>query len=187
MKISAIKAILTKAKQAFIYEDQDGGQWIGTEAAAYPLESIQLNEQRLIAMFDLTPKQEGELTMGRRDWAKSGLKPQTVALGTETEMPSGLPFMFRGELLIPLAWKGRMYLLRHKLAKAADGNGDEYRRFYIGLNADCEPLILITNGMILGGVARPEPVGDARMIGDMYRSIGELTPDGTGNSEEASA
>lgn len=63
MNLNAIKRCCADTKWADIITDGNGDQWICNLAANYRISGIKLDDEGLVALFDLTDKQKGEWTI----------------------------------------------------------------------------------------------------------------------------
>ena len=177
MKLSAIKRVCMDAKQFCIYDEEDGTQWIGTQNAAYPVGGELFSEANIAEIFDLTEKQSSKVEVRREMWETSYMRPVAKAVGIDrARMTPGLPVCYVGEMMQPLAYRGELYLVLVRDIKAAASNGREYLDYYMDEDAQGEPLVIISDGMLDAGVVRPLPVGMAEGVINWLRPYGELAP-----------
>ena len=163
MKLSTIKRICVDAHQFKIYTDENGCQWIGSSNAAYLSGGIHFTAQNIAEIFDLTEKQCEKVSVEEVSMEESDLQPVTFAAGANwAMMRSGLPFLYLDEMLRPLNYRGKLYIVLEEMVRAAASNGGEYTNFYMGENRFGEPLIFLSDGMIVAGVLRPIPEETAK-------------------------
>ena len=180
MKLSAIKRVCMDAKKFRIYVDRGCNQWIGTPNAAYPAEGITFTEGNIDEIFDLTEKQSGKVDVMCQMMEESGLLPEVYTVGVDVErMRPGLAFRYLDEMLLPLAYLGKVYIVQEKLIRAAASNGREYLGYFMAQNAKGDPLVFISDGLIAAGIVRPVPEGIAKEACAWLAEYGALTPGGS--------
>lgn len=176
MKISAIKRVCMREQEFVIYEKAAGGQWIGTSSAAYPADGVTLTEGNIASIFDLTQKQCGKISVVSQRMEGSRVCPaERFVVDTLDRMLYGLSVHYEGGVLIPLGYRGQLYFLDELYVRAAECNGKEYRKYFMAENASGAPLVLISDGMLVAGVAEPEPPETARRVQAWLKSACMLT------------
>ena len=179
MKIAAIKRVCMDARQFYIFNDGYGRQWIGTQSAAYPSEGVTFTEGNIAEMFDLTEKQSKKVSVTCRPIELSSLFCRDNVIGLDyARMRPGLPFRYLDEMLLPLEYRGNLYVILEKMVKAAASNGREYLDYFMGQNERGEPLVFISDGMIAAGIIRPIPESTTRTVKGWLARYGALIPGG---------
>ena len=179
MKLSAIKRVCMDAKQFCIYDEEDGTQWIGTQDAAYPVGGELFSEANIAEIFDLTPKQEEKVEVRRMDWETSDLicREDIVGVGM-AKMAQGLQVYYVGTMMQTLAYRGRLYLVRAMDIKAAGVSDRGYLDYYMDEDDAGNPLVVISDGMIVAGVVRPLDREISKGMLGWMREYGQMIPGG---------
>ena len=84
-----------------------------------------------------------------------------------------------------LTFGNAVYLLERKYVKAAVSS-DDYRAYMLAWDSGNNPLIVIQDGYIFAGIARPMPASVCKLTMEQMRFLSEMTPGGTRAPEENS-
>lgn len=184
MKVTRIKALCKDEGQAIIYNDF-GRQYLGTAQAAYPVDNIEIQKTSIPTLFD---------------WPKAlhDMDVTEMAMEGSMMMPEGgivdIPFREEGKLFPEMEIGGwtamsdsttrEILFVQEELIRAAEKT-EGYQMFHRRENANGEPLVIISDGMIVTGIVRPAKQKTAERIAAAMRCLGALTPIGSPDPNEA--
>lgn len=177
MKISAIKKVLTRAKQVVIYADGEA-QWVGTEEACYKVdgacvkvEGTAIGVESVSGLFDISGEKLAAMNVYGVEMEKGGLMPDANCMPEEVEelMP-----VWCGRIYKPICVSGQLFVLDGEKLKAAQcGRDDLY--LVMRRSAKGDPLILAGDGLRITGIIRPESMSTAEMVMDQARRLMRMT------------
>ena len=182
MRITHIKKLCVEAHMCMIYETDGGRQWIGTMEAIYPVDEMTLGKGSIKTLFDM-PDAESRMDIGVDEIWKSELVPCDQEIEIELEGWQELhcmnPLHYAGEKIYPMTRDdGAILFIREDYVKPAIRKND-YLTFKMARNRFGHPLIVIGNGTLVTGIARPIPKKGAAAIVDLLRKMGEMDAEGT--------
>lgn len=182
MKITRIKALCKAALRAMIYND-GGRQYLGTGEAAYPADNVGLGKTSIPTLFDM-PDALSDMTVEEMDMEYSGLMPTARLDGIAFER-SGLlvPAMaitYLDEPLLALTGnESREVLFVRRAYIDAAEKTEGYQMFHRQKNAHGEPLVVLSDGMMVTGIVRPIPHRTAESLMALMRGLAGLIPIGS--------
>lgn len=168
MKMSAIKKICQNEGKFVIWNGM--GQWIGTEKMCFRVEGVNITSEAIPAIFDLNEKKMEKLTVEEAQLEESGLFPYLGWEEGKQMTDQGVLICLGAHELIFLEAERKMYALDMDAVRGAVGSG-EYRSYYLSENGQHEPIILICDGMITCGIAKPE---SGRAMAEIQKKLREL-------------
>lgn len=175
MKLNKIKALCLEKYKCFLTE-REGCQLIGTGAAFYSTDSVEIAENEITGLFDLNEKQENKMLT---DWVLD------ADFGEEMgELKPSMMTVTGVDEFIPLTDEsGIVYFVRAREVEAARGKA-EYRRYYLNIRKDGLPIIAIRDG-ISAPCAYIAPITEAaaRVLMREMEAIGTGTPGGIRRTE----
>ena len=182
MKISAIKKLILEKKRVTILTGQRGQQWIGGDNWMIRVDDgITIGPDSIKGLFDLDVEQMEKITIEEAPMEGHPMYP---------ELKAAIEQMATGPLVIGnyggvemLGFQGDVYLLEDKYIRAAVGR-DDYRDYLLARNVDGEPLIVIRDGLVFAGIARPLPVGVCATLLKSMAAIAAMRPRGAGEQPE---
>lgn len=185
MKVTRIKALCKDEGQAIIYNDF-GRQYLGTAQAAYPAENIKIQKTSIPTLFDW-PTALGDMNVDVMELEGSMMMPEGGIVGIPFREEGKLfPEMEIGDFVLMSDRETREILfVQEELIRAAEKT-EGYQMFHRGENANGEPLVIISDGMIVTGIVRPVKQKTAERIAATMRCLGELTPTGSPDPNEKS-
>lgn len=188
MKITHIKKLCVEAHMCMIYETGDGRQWIGTQDEIYPADELTLSAGAIKTIFDM-PDAETKMDVGVDEIWRSELVPCDEEIEVECEGWPELhcmnPMFYNGEKVYPLTREdGAVLFVRDAYVKPAIRKND-YLAFRMARNRFGHPLIVIGNGTLVTGIARPIPKKGAEALLDLLRKMCEMSAEGSPADQEA--
>ena len=183
MKINKIKAMCKDEEQAIIYNDF-GRQYLGTARAAYPVDNIEIQKTSIPTLFDW-PSAIHDMDVTEMAMEGSMMMPEGGIVG--------IPFREGGKLFPEMEINGwtamsdsttrEILFVPEELIRAAEKT-EGYQMFHRAENANGEPLVIISDGMIVTGIVRPIMQRAAERIAAAMRCLGGLTPVGSPDPNE---
>lgn len=192
MKVNRIKALCKAEKRCIIYGSGEDGemQRIGTTSAAYPAGDLGICESGVSTLFDWPDVQEDievsmmefaesrlcpqeERTGRMTKFAESRLCPQEERTGRLTEMYVGFSINYLDEEVVPLSCEEGVYFILGKYRDAAE-KMEGFERYFLARNAQGEPLILMSDGLLAPAIIKPIPEKTAREVCNYLAKIGEM-------------
>ena len=184
MKVTRIKALCKDAGQAIIYND-NGRQYLGTHDAAYPVDNIEIQKTSIPTLFDW-PTALADMNVDVVGMPGSLMMPES---GTIVD----IPFRDEGKLYPEMAI-GNFTLMSDRVSKEilfvpeelirAAEKTEGYQMFYRRENAKGEPLVIISDGMIVTGIVRPAMKKTAKRIAEAMICLAGLVPIGSPDPNE---
>ena len=182
MKISAIKKLILEKKRVTILTGQRGQQWIGGDNWMIRVDDgITIGPDSIKGLFDLDVEQMEKIAIEEAPMEGHPMYP---------ELKAAIEQMATGPLLIGnyggvemLGFQGDVYLLEDKYIRAAVSR-DDYRDYLLARNVDGEPLIVIRDGLVFAGIARPMPVAVCANLIKNMAAIADMRPRGAGEQPE---
>lgn len=186
MKFSQIKKICKDAKECVIY-NEGTMQWIGTGEAAYPLEDVEATVAAVKTLFDW-PDVEADIAVVEKTMDEMGLAPDDVAncdmmsSGWE-KLSQCISIYSGGDKILPLACGMNVLFVWWERVRPAIRK-HEYLDFRLAHNKDEEPLIVVTNGLMVTGILKPMYQTQAEICVETLRKMSEFVPVGTPNDRK---
>ena len=167
MIIKHVISLCKRDRRMMLYDDHSGAsavQWLGATGAVYPLQHMpQLDENNILAVFDITSKQADKIIFLR------AALPETVDFRDLVECENVLETAdieigFGGTLLLPLhTSQGIRFIDKAYLRPLADCDADMLM-FYERTTTDGELYIAVKVGMILAAVITPLDVVNEKFV-----------------------
>lgn len=174
MKVNRIKALCKAEKRCIIYGSGEDGemQRIGTISAAYPAGDLGICKSGVSTLFDWPDVQE-DIAVSMMEFAESRLCPQEERTGRLTEMYVGFSINYLDEEVVPLSCEEGVYFILGKYRDAAE-KMEGFERYFLARNAQGEPLILMSDGLLAPAIIKPIPEKTAREVCNYLAKIGEM-------------
>lgn len=181
MKFSQIKKLCKDAQECVTYEDGPL-TWLGTRYAAYPIEDVDIDTSSIKTLLDW-PDVESDIGVEMIELAESTIMPNgttraDVAFNHWVKLEQGMAVYYAGERINPLVHNGGVLFVEEDKIKPAIRRG-EYLDFRLVYNQDDEPMVVITNGLIVTGIVRPLTVREAELILETMGKMAAMRPEGT--------
>lgn len=158
MKLKKVVALCNKAKCFVLFDKIDSTgeitQWLGDGSAFYPLNGLPiLDKETLFAVFDIPEKQQGEISVIRKEMPDALNVDDTDP--TERAAQEGeISLLWYGSELQPLSTsKGITFIQRKYLDPLDDVMG--MIRLFERVTADGQPYIVAKAGLLLAAVIMP--------------------------------
>lgn len=182
MKIQQIKKLILEKKHCVILTGQQRQQWIGGNDWMVRVdEGLEITSDSIKGLFDLDVDQMEKLQImeaALEQWPMWPVMKRDINTLNVSEI--GLD-VFGG--VIMLTFGNAVYLLERKYVKAAV-SVDDYREFLLAWDGGNNPLIVIQDGLIFAGIARPLPEAVCRRTMEMLCELSSRHPGGTRAPEE---
>ena len=174
MKVNRIKALCKAEKRCIIYGSGEDGemQRIGTTSAAYPAGDLGICESGVSTLFDW-PDVAEDITVSTMEFAESRLCPQEERTGRLEEMYVGFSVNYFDTEVVPLSCGEGVYFIDGKYRDAAE-KMDGFEKYFLARNAQDEPLILMSDGLLAPSIIKPIPERAAREVCNYLAKIGEM-------------
>ena len=181
MKFTQIKKICKEENECVIYEEGPM-QWIGTKSAAYPVEDVRVTREAVKTLFDW-PDVEADISVGEMPLFAAGMMPDSVLRADVVvqqwqKLEQGISVYSAGERLWSFIHAGAVMFLKEDKIKPAIRKG-EYQAFTLTYNRQGQPLIVISNGLMVTGIVRPEGQRTAEAIMETMQKMSRMIPTGT--------
>ena len=184
MKIAQIRKLILEQKSCVIMTGEMKQQWIGGNAwMARVDEGLKITSESIKGLFDLSVEQMDKLQITECPLETYPLWP--VMRRDMNEMKVALVVIDNYGGVETLTCGNAVYLLERKYVKAAVSN-DDYRAYTLAWDSGNNPLIVIQDGYIFAGIARPMIADVCKLTLEQMRLLGEMTPGGTRAPEENS-
>ena len=179
MKISKIRRLCYGMRRFAIIDAMDGGQWISDGYNAWKVCGMQLDEEALPHVFDLSNKQARQCTFTREAASHACWDGERYAGIEETLIPMGDVTMWDEQLL---ALRGTeperlVFLPRSALGpvKVTDDTEFRARRWTPADSVDAEAmLIAVYNGMFCDALIPPMETDSAETIVRFLRRVVDI-------------
>ena len=182
MKIQQIKKLIMEKKHCVILTGQQGQQWIGGQDWMVRVdEGLKITSDSIKGLFDLDVDQMEKLTIieaPMEQWPMWPVMKRDINTLTASEI--GLDLFGGVELL---TFGNAVYLLERKYVKASV-SVDDYREFLLAWDSGNNPLIVIQDGLIFAGIARPLHAEVCKRVMGVLDELCALLPSGTRAPEE---
>lgn len=182
MKINAIKKLIKQAGQCRVMTGQQGQQWIGTRQWAVRVDDgLRIAADSIKGLFDFDDEAMEKIDIFEEPLETADIWP--VMRRTQNRMDEcrlGVNNFGGVELL---SHDGKMYACRVDRIRAAVERGD-YREYWLGWDKDDYPLIIIMDGMMFAGIARPEPKSATEFVRATMEQWGKMEAAGFANDAE---
>lgn len=177
MKIDKIKKLILDQKGVVILTGERGQQWIGGRDWMVRVdEGLQLTPKSIKGLFDFSVEQMDKLRIEEAALEAYPLWPVLRRnVNTMQQGPLNIDNYGGIEMLI---FSGKVYLLEQKYIRCAVARED-YREYMLGWDAQDQPLIIINDGMIFAGSARPMPESTCQLLLEQMRFMCSLRAGGT--------
>ena len=158
MIIKHVISLCKRDRRMMLYDDHSGAsavQWLGATGAVYPLQHMpQLDENNILAVFDITSKLADKIIFRREELPKI-VDFRDVAECENALETADIEIGFGGTLLLPLhTSQGIRFIDKAYLRPLADCDEDMLM-FYERTTADGDLYIAAKVGMILAAVITP--------------------------------
>lgn len=182
MKIEQIRKLILQRNYCVILTGQQKQQWIGGKEWMTRVDKgLRINSESIKGLFDLSVEQMEKLQITEAPLETYPLWPVMKRDMNELKAaPMGLD-SFGGVNI--LTFGNAAYLLEEKYVKAAVSK-DDYRAYVLAWDAWNNPLIVIQDGYIFAGIARPMIADVCKLTLEQMRLLGEMTPGGTRGPNE---
>ena len=182
MKVNQIKKLILETMHCVILTGQQGQQWIGDNGWMVRVDDgLRITKDSLKGLFDLDTKQAEKLKVDEMPMESYPLWPVLKRdINQMTVSPVGIDNFGGVELLI---FGNAAYMLEKKYIKAVIAKED-YREYLLAWDEGNNPLIVINDGMLFAGIARPMPVGVCKNMMDNMRALCAMEPGGTRPGQE---
>lgn len=177
MKLQQIKRLIMETKHCVILTGVQGQQWIGGRNWMVRLdEGLRITGDSLRGLFDLDTDQAEKLMVEELPMESYHLWPVLKRdINPMQVSPLSIDNYGGVELLI---FGNAVYMLEKKYIKAVISQ-DDYREYMLAWDEKNRPLIVINDGMLFAGIARPMPVEVCKNMMDNMRALCALEPSGT--------
>lgn len=181
MKITRIKALCKEASCAIICSTPTR-QYIGTLEAIYPASDVEIGKASIPTLFDM-PDALDDLRVDERQLNDSDLMPVEGLrsyFASEGQLREAIGLNWLGEQVLGLASDDARTILfvRMDYIRAAEKT-EGYAMYHLAHNAKGEPLIVLSDGLIMTGIVKPIPERTAQSILTLMRGLTGLTPCGS--------
>lgn len=182
MKVTRIKSLCKDAHQCIIYEHMDR-QYIGTTSAIYPADNMQLDKLSICTLFDMSDAVQA-LRVERRMLEESDIMPETFdfagVCGTERQLRESIVINYLGDTLLGLVddAAGMLLFVEMDYIRAAEKT-EGYLIYHLAENKKGEPLVILSDGMIVTGVVKPIPKKTANSARGLLWALGSTSAIGS--------
>ncbi|MBR3105854.1 MAG: hypothetical protein IKH30_01570 [Clostridia bacterium] len=183
MKIDKIKKLILDQKGVAILTGERGQQWIGGKDWMVRVdEGLHLTPKSVKGLFDFSVEQMDKLRIEEAALETYPLWP--VLRRNVNNMQVGSLNIDNYGGIEMLIFSGKVYLLEQKYIRCAVARED-YREYMLGWDAKDQPLIVINDGMIFAGSARPMPESTCQLLLEQMKFMCSLRPGGTMDPSQA--
>lgn len=182
--MSAIKSICQKGKEFILFEG-NSSQWIGTKDCCFRVDdTIELTEYAIPDIFDLSDKKLEKIEITTMNLEESDLCPvgdplDEHMMGEWTAVLSELGNQYK----FLESKEHRLYMVDYNAIFGGIESG-VYRRFYLMHNKNGDPVVALTDGMIITALLRPIDGKRMEMIQKGLRRLGFMQPGILAKEEE---
>lgn len=182
MKNAQIRKLIMDGKHCVILTGQQKQQWIGGNAWMVRVdEGLKITAESVKGLFDLSVEQMDKLQITEAPLEHYPLWPVMKRDINELKVaPVGIDNYGGVDVL---TFGNAVYLLERKYVKAAVSS-DDYREYLLAWDEGNNPLIVIRDGMIFAGIARPMPAEVCKLTMEQMRWISDMQPGGTRTPQE---
>ena len=182
MKINQIKKLIMETKHCVILTGMQGQQWIGGRNWMVRVDDrLRITGDSLRGLFDLDTNQAEKLVVEELPMESYPLWPVLKRdINPMKVCPLGIDDYGGVELLI---FGNAVYMLQQKYVKAVISQ-DDYREYMLAWDEGNRPLIVIDDGMLFAGIARPMPVEVCKNMLDNMRALCALEPSGMRTAQD---
>lgn len=182
MKVNQIKKLILETMHCVILTGQLGQQWIGDNGWMVRVDDgLRITKNSLKGLFDLDTKQAEKLKVDELPMESYPLWPVLKRdINQMTVSPVGIDNFGEVELLI---FGNAAYMLEKKYIKAVIAKED-YREYLLAWDEGNNPLIVINDGMLFAGIARPMDASVCNYILAQMCRVGAMEPGGTRPGQE---
>ena len=154
MKLQQIKSLCTKAREIFIFNARGGRQWLGTGTGVYPVEGIEVTEDNICSIFDLSEKQADKITFRTFDYddLRFDYNPQPQAESECTRLACSV--YMGGDVYAALKGTHGLLFIKQALLKPCERKEGELQ-FFERIREGHAPLIAVYGDMLVGGLVVP--------------------------------
>ena len=182
MKIGAIRKLILEKKHCTILTGQQRQQWIGGNDWMIRVdEGLKITSDSIKGLFDLDVGQMEKLQITEAPLETSPLWPVMKRDINPLKISEIGIDAFGG--LEMLTFGNAVYLLEKKYVKATV-SVDDYREFLLAWDNGNNPLIVIQDGMIFAGIARPMHAAECKTVMNLLGAVAALHPGGTRDKQE---
>lgn len=177
MKIQQIKKLIMETMHCVILTGVQGQQWIGDNGWMTRVDDgLRITKDSIKGLFDLDTKQTEKLRVDELPMESYPLWPVLKRdINQMTVSPVGIDALGGVELLI---FGDAAYMLEKKYIKAVISKED-YREYMLAWDEGNNPLIIINDGMLFAGIARPLSAEVCKYTLEKMRWVGAMEPGGT--------
>lgn len=177
MKIAQIRKLILERWRCNILTGNQKQQWIGGNDWMVRVdEGLFLTAECVKGLFDLDTVQMTKLQITEAPLETYPLWP--VMKRDMNPMKAGPVAIDEYGGVATLIFGNAVYLLERKYIKAAVSN-DDYREYMLAWDEGNNPLIVICDGMIFSGIARPMSADVCKLTMEQMRHMSALEPGGT--------
>lgn len=124
-----------------------------------------------------------DITVSAMEWAESRICPTEEKTGRLEDMYVGFSINYLDEEVVPLSCGEGVYFINGKYRDAAE-KMDGFERYFLARNAQGEPLILMSDGLMAPAVIKPIPERAAREVRNYMAKIAMMPARGWTREDE---
>ena len=183
LKINQIKKLVMETKHCVILTGVQGQQWIGGSNWMVRVDDgLRITGDSLRGLFDLDTDQAEKLAVEELPMESYPLWPVLKRdINPMKVCPLGIDDYGGVDLMI---FGNAVYMLQQKYVKAVISQ-DDYREYMLAWDEGNNPLIIINDGLLFAGIARPMRADVCKMLLEQMRAISQLHPGGTHEPENS--
>ncbi|MBQ7885513.1 MAG: hypothetical protein IJ313_01315 [Clostridia bacterium] len=180
MKITRIKALCKEADRAMIY-NHHGRQYLGMLEAIYPADNIEISKASIPTLFDM-PDALNDLIVDEMVLEGSDLMPvagfESVPFNELGKLFETMAVNYLGAQLVGMTCGPDILFVQEKYLGAAEKT-EGYQMYHLVHNEKGEPLVMISDGMMITGIVRPITRRTVQSILEMMRGMINQQPCGS--------
>ncbi len=183
LKVGQIKKLILEEKRCVILTGMQGQQWIGGLNWMVRVdEGLKITRDSVKGLFDLDTEQTEKMNVMELPMESYPLWP--VLKRDINPMKVGPMDLNNYGGVETLIFGQAVYLLERKYIKAVISRED-YREYLLAWDEGNNPLIIINDGLLFAGIARPMRADVCKMLLEQMRAISQLLPGGTHEPENS--
>ena len=153
MKIQAIKKLCNEMGTYYLFDCEDGQQFLSDSRAAWPVEGIHLTESMIQALFDISEKKQAQTVI--KEWpVPDEERYSVVPIQGEEELKDLGTIYDSGDFYRVLSGRDGLIFIKDALTKPGE-NKEGHFLYSLRKREGLRPLVACYGDMMVGAIVGP--------------------------------